>query len=80
MHLNTLLADKATDDRLRVLHVVDLVATPGQRASDAPVPTFIEAVVKVATTCPTVGTPLKAQLLGIDRIADYDRSGPSHYS
>jgi oligoendopeptidase F len=69
---NTLLADKATDDRLR--HYDGWVASRNleNEASDESVQALVEAVVK-RYDIPQRWYSLKAQLLGLDRIADFDR-------
>ncbi|HZP28847.1 MAG TPA: M3 family oligoendopeptidase [Acidimicrobiia bacterium] len=69
---NTLLADKATDDRLR--HYDGWLASRNldNEASDESVQALVEAVVK-RYDIPQRWYALKARLLGVDRIADYDR-------
>jgi oligoendopeptidase F len=69
---NTLLADKATDDRLR--HHATWISSRNlaNEASDASVEALVEAVVdryEVARRW----YRLKARMLGVDRLADYDR-------
>jgi oligoendopeptidase F len=70
--LNTLLADKAVDDRLR--HYPHWLASRNlsNEASDESVQALIEAV-RSRYELPRRWYRMKAQLLGIDRLADYDR-------
>jgi oligoendopeptidase F len=70
---NTLLADKSVDDRLR--HYDNWLASRNldNEASDESVHALIEAVVK-RYDIPQRWYVLKARLLGIDRLADFDRS------
>src|SRR5262245_489950 len=70
--LNTLLADKATDDRLR--HYSSWIASRNlsNEASDESVQALVDAVQR-RYAIPQRWYSLKAQLLGLDRIADYDR-------
>jgi oligoendopeptidase F len=69
---NTLLADKATDDRLRAFP--DWVASRNlaNEASDESVQALVDAV-QGRNDIPQRWYTLKAQLLGIERLADYDR-------
>ena len=69
---NTLLADKAADDRLR--HYDGWLASRNldNEASDASVQALVEAVVK-RYDIPQRWYALKARLLGLDRLADFDR-------
>ncbi len=69
---NTLLADKATDDRLR--HYPHWLAARNlaNEASDESVQALIEAV-RGRYEIPRRWYRLKARLLGVERIADYDR-------
>ncbi len=69
---NTLLADKATDDRLR--HYPHWLAARNlaNEASDESVQALIEAV-RSRYEIPRRWYRLKARLLGVERIADYDR-------
>src|SRR4051812_11202104 len=69
---NTLLADKATDDRLR--HHTSWIASRNlaNEASDESVQALVDAVVG-RNSIPQRWYALKARLLGIDRLADYDR-------
>ena len=70
--LNTLLADKATDDRLR--HYDNWIASRNlaNEASDESVQALVEAV-QGRYSIPQRWYALKARLLGVDRLADYDR-------
>jgi len=69
---NTLLADKAVDDRLR--RFPDWLASRNldNEASDESVRALVEAV-QARYDIPRRWYTLKARLLGIDRLADYDR-------
>jgi oligoendopeptidase F len=69
---NTLLADKATDDRLR--HYRHWLASRNlaNEASDESVQALIDAVQR-RYELPRRWYRLKARLLGVDRLADYDR-------
>jgi oligoendopeptidase F len=69
---NTLLADKNVDDRLR--HYGSWIASRNldNEASDESVAALVEAVV-ARYDIPQRWYTLKAQLLGLDRLADYDR-------
>ena len=69
---NTLLADKATDDRLRSYDTWISSRNLANEASDESVQTLVEAVRK-RFDIPQRWYALKAKLLGLDRIADYDR-------
>jgi len=70
---NTLLADKAIDDRLR--HYPSWLAARNlsNEASDESVAALIEAV-RARYELPRRWYRLKARLLGVERLADYDRS------
>lgn len=70
---NTLMADKATDDRLR--HHDSWVASRNlaNQASDASVQALVDAVVD-RYDIPQRWYRLKAQMLGVDRLADFDRN------
>jgi oligoendopeptidase F len=70
--LNTLLADKAVDDRLR--HYPHWLASRNlsNEASDESVEALIAAV-RARYELPRRWYRLKARLLGIDQLADYDR-------
>jgi oligoendopeptidase F len=69
---NTLLADKMTDDRLRSFPHWLASRNLSNEASDESVQALIEAV-RGRYELPRRWYRLKAQLLGIDRLADYDR-------
>jgi len=69
---NTLLADKATDDRLRRYPHWLAARNLANEASDASVQALIEAV-RGRYEIPRRWYRLKARLLGVERIADYDR-------
>jgi oligoendopeptidase F len=70
--LNTLLADKSTDDRMR--HFSSWIASRNlsNEASDESVQALVEAV-QGRYSIPQRWYTLKAQLLGIPKLADYDR-------
>src|SRR5207302_6328603 len=72
---NTLVHDKAVEDRLR--HYPHWLAgrNLSNEASDESVLALIEAV-RRRFDIPQRWYVLKAKLLGIDRLADYDRSAP----
>ncbi len=70
--LNTLLADKSVDDRLRHFDSWISSRNLANEASDASVQALIEAV-QARNSIPQRWYALKARLLGIDRLADYDR-------
>ena len=69
---NTLLHDKAVDDRLR--HYPNWLASRNlaNEASDESVEALVEAV-RRRYALPQRWYRLKAQILGVDRLADYDR-------
>jgi oligoendopeptidase F len=69
---NTLLADKATDDRLRSYGGWISARNLANEASDESVQALVAAV-QARHDIPQRWYALKAQLLGLDRIADYDR-------
>ncbi len=69
---NTLLADKAIDDRLRSYPSWLAARNLSNEASDESVQALIEAV-RGRYELPRRWYRLKAKLLGIDRLADYDR-------
>ena len=71
--LNTLLHDKAVDDRLRSYPHWLRQRNLSNEASDESVAALVEAV-RGRFELPQRWYRLKAKLLGIDRIADYDRS------
>jgi oligoendopeptidase F len=70
--LNTLLSDKSVDDRLR--HFDSWIASRNlaNEAGDASVQALVDAV-QARNSIPQRWYALKARLLGIDRLADYDR-------
>jgi oligoendopeptidase F len=70
--LNTLLADKSTDDRLRHYQTWIASRNLSNEASDESVAALVEAV-QHRYEIPQRWYALKAQLLGIDRLADFDR-------
>jgi oligoendopeptidase F len=69
---NTLLADKATDDRLRRYPNWLAARNLANEASDESVAALVEAV-RARYELPQRWYRLKARLLGIERLADYDR-------
>jgi len=69
---NTLLADKATDDRLRSYPHWLAARNLSNEASDESVSALIEAV-RGRYEIPRRWYRLKAKLLGVERLADYDR-------
>lgn len=69
---NTLLADKATDDRLRRYPSWLAARNLANEASDESVAALIEAV-RARYELPRRWYRLKARLLGIEQLADYDR-------
>jgi len=70
---NTLMADKATDDRLRNYDSWVASRNLSNQASDASVQALVDAVVD-RYDIPQRWYRLKAQILGVDRLADYDRN------
>ncbi len=70
---NTLLQDKATDDRLRHYPTWLSARNLSNEASDASVQALIEAT-EAAYELPRRWYRLKARLLGLDHLADYDRA------
>jgi oligoendopeptidase F len=70
---NTLLQDKATDDRLRDFPTWLSSRNLSNEASDESVQALIEAV-RANYDLPRRWYKLKAQLLGVDKLADYDRA------
>ena len=72
---NTLLADKATDDRLRSYPNWLAARNLDNEASDESVEALIAAV-QARYELPRRWYRLKARLLGLDRLADYDRMAP----
>jgi oligoendopeptidase F len=69
---NTLLADKATDDRLRAYGNWIAARNLSNEASDESVQALVDAVQR-RNDIPQRWYRLKAGLLGLDRLADYDR-------
>ncbi len=69
---NTLLADKMVDDRLRSYPNWLAARNLANEASDESVQALIEAV-RARYELPRRWYRLKAQMLGIERLADYDR-------
>ncbi|HEX3692138.1 MAG TPA: M3 family oligoendopeptidase [Solirubrobacteraceae bacterium] len=69
---NTLLADKATDDRLRRYPSWLAARNLSNEASDESVEALVAAV-RGRYELPRRWYRLKARLLGVDRLADYDR-------
>jgi oligoendopeptidase F len=69
---NTLLADKAVDDRLRRYPSWLAARNLSNEASDESVQALIEAV-RARYELPRRWYRLKAKLLGVERLADYDR-------
>jgi oligoendopeptidase F len=72
---NTLMADKSTDDRLRSYATWISSRNLANEASDESVQALVEAV-RGAYDIPQRWYRLKARLLGIDRLKDYDRMAP----
>jgi oligoendopeptidase F len=72
---NTLMADKSTDDRLRSYPTWISSRNLANEASDESVQALVEAV-RGAYDIPQRWYRLKARLLGIDRLKDYDRMAP----
>jgi oligoendopeptidase F len=70
--LNTLLADKMVDDRLRRFPHWLASRNLSNEASDESVQALIDAV-RARYELPRRWYRLKAKLLGVDRLADYDR-------
>src|SRR4051794_15176221 len=69
---NTLMHDKAVDDRLRNYPTWLSARNLANEASDESVQALVEAV-RARNDIPRRWYTLKAQLLGVDRLADYDR-------
>jgi oligoendopeptidase F len=69
---NTIAQDKATDDRLRTYPSWISSRNLSNEASDESVQALVEAV-RANYDLPQRWYRLKAQILGIDRLADYDR-------
>src|SRR4051794_849268 len=72
---NTLLYDKAVDDRLRSYPTWLSSRNLANEASDESVQALVEAV-QGAYDIPRRWYRVKAELLGIDKLADYDRLAP----
>jgi oligoendopeptidase F len=72
---NTLLLDKATEDRRRGYPSWIAARNLSNEASDASVQALIDAVIS-RYDIPQRYYRLKARLLGLDRLADYDRMAP----
>jgi oligoendopeptidase F len=70
--LNTLMADKATDDRLRAYPSWISSRNLSNEASDESVQALVDAV-RESYEIPRRWYRLKARLLGVERLADYDR-------
>src|SRR3954468_3829093 len=71
---NTLLADKATDDRLRGYPRWISSRNLANEVSDESVDALVHAVQERNEAIPQRWYRLKAQILGVDRLADYDRA------
>src|SRR3954464_1577725 len=69
---NTLMHDKAVEDRLRNYPTWLSARNLANEASDESVQALVEAV-RARNDIPRRWYTLKAQLLGLDRLADYDR-------
>src|SRR3954447_2416259 len=70
--LNTLLSDKSVDDRLRHFDTWIASRNLANEAGDASVQALVDAVQR-RNAIPQRWYALKARLLGIDQLADYDR-------
>ncbi|MBU6329163.1 MAG: M3 family oligoendopeptidase [Acidobacteria bacterium] len=70
---NTLMADRTTDDRLRNYDSWVASRNLANQASDESVEALVDAVV-ARYDIPQRWYRLKADLLGVDRLADYDRN------
>ena len=70
---NTLMADKTTDDRLRAYSSWVASRNLANQASDSSVQALVDAVVD-RYDIPQRWYRLKAQLLGVEQLADYDRN------
>jgi len=70
---NTLLADKSTDDRLRSYPTWLSARNLANEASDESVAALISAV-RARFDIPRRWYAIKASVLGLDRLADYDRA------
>src|SRR3954451_12126919 len=71
---NTLLADKATDDRLRGYPSWISGRNLSNEVSDESVDALVHAVQERYAAIPQRRYRLKAQMLGLPRLADYDRA------
>src|SRR3954453_5491185 len=71
---NTLLADKATDDRLRGYPSWISGRNLSNEVSDESVDALVHAVQERNEAIPQRWYRLKAQILGVDKLADYDRA------
>src|SRR3954463_12699345 len=71
---NTLLADKATDDRLRGYPSWISSRNLSNEVSDESVDALVQAVQERYAAIPQRWYRLKAQMLGLPRLADYDRA------
>lgn len=69
---NTLLADKATDDRLRSYPTWITSRNLANEATDESVQALVDSV-QARYDIPQAWYRLKAKILGVDRLADYDR-------
>jgi oligoendopeptidase F len=72
---NTLLQDKAVDDRLRSYPNWLRSRNLANEASDESVAALVEAV-RARYALPQRWYRLKARILGVDKLADYDRAAP----
>jgi oligoendopeptidase F len=70
---NTLMADKTTDDRLRAYSSWVASRNLANQASDSSVQALVDAVVD-RYDIPQRWYRLKAQLLGVEQLADFDRN------
>ena len=71
---NTLLADKATEDRLRGYPTWISARNLANEVSDESVDALVQAVQERYAAIPQRWYRLKAQMLGLPRLADFDRS------
>ena len=72
--LNTLLADKATDDRLRGYPTWISSRNLANEVSDESVEALVSAVQERYAAIPQRWYRLKAQMLGLPKLADFDRA------
>ena len=70
---NTLLADKATEDRLRGYETWISSRNLSNEVSDESVQALIDAVVSRYEAIPQRWYAMKAKMLGVPKLADYDR-------